>query len=209
MQGTRQSSFGLRGLAWRVALVGFISLSAQIARAQMVSKPFSADKVVTQRGKTTTDKVYATPAAMRVEGARDGKKFISISRWDRKVVWSIMPDQKMYFEMAIPAGAEMASAMNDLSKTLMKDAQMKRESLGSEQIEGFLCEKTRTTVTWQGVTGTNIQWSAKDLGGFVLKKQDDTLGQVTEFKNIRLGPQDPSLFELPPGYKKMGASGNE
>lgn len=204
----RQSRFGAHGLAWCVALVGLVLFSARAASAQMASKPFSADQVVTKHGKTTTNRVYATPAAMRVDGAQDGKKFIAITRWDHKVIWSIMPDQKMYFEMPIPAGAEMASAMNELSKTMMKDAQMKQESLGSEQIEGFLCDKTRTTVTWQGITGTTVEWSAKELGGFVLKKQDDTSGVLTEYKNIRLGPQDPSLFELPTGYKKMSMSGN-
>jgi hypothetical protein len=41
------------------------------------------------------------------------------------------------------------------------------------------------------------------LGGFVVKKLDEKSREITEYKNIQLGPQDPSLFELPAGYKKM------
>jgi hypothetical protein len=187
--------------------MGAVLLSGRGVSAQLISKPFSADKVVTKHGKTTTAKVYATPTATREEGVNNGRKYIAITRWDRKVSWSVMPDQKMYVEIALPVGADMANAMNQLGKALMKDAQVKQESLGSEQVEGFLCDKTRITVTWQGITGSNVQWAAKELGGFVVKKQDDTAGELTEYKNIQLGPQDPSLFELPAGYKKMSLSG--
>jgi len=132
-----------------------------------------------------------------------GQKYISIMRYDRKVLWSLLPEQKMYFEMPIPAGAELAAGMKDM----MKDVQVKRESLGSEQVGGYLCDKTRMTVTWQGITSTTIEWAAKELGGFVVKRQDEKLGEITEYKNIQIGPQDPSLFELPPGYTKMNMGG--
>jgi len=111
-----------------------------------------------------------------------------------------MPDEKVYFEMAIPAGAQVAAGM----KEMMKGMQVKHEPLGSEQVGGYHCDKSRMTVTWQGVTATTIEWAAKELNGFVVKKQEVESGEITEYKNIRFGPQDPSLFELPAGYKKMG-----
>jgi hypothetical protein len=200
---TKQSTLGSLGLVWRVAFICTILFSGHGASAQLTSKPFSADKVVTKGGKTTTTKVYATPTALRAEGEQNGRKYIAIDRFDRKVIWSIMPDQKMYVEMEMPAGADMAG----VAKGMMKDAQMKHEALGSEQVSGLQCEKSRTTVTWQGITGTSVEWSARELGGFVVKKQDDTLKEITEYRNIQLGPQDPSLFELPAGYKKMRLTG--
>ncbi len=195
----------LRELAWRAAVICTILCSSLGAGAQFTNRSFSADKVVTSRGKTTTAKVYATPTASRTEGMQDGKKFIAIERFDRKVIWSLMPDQKLYLEMAMPDGAEAAAALKDT----VKGVQAKHESLGSEQVDGFLCEKTRTTVTWEGITGTSTEWAAKELGGFVVKKQDDTSGEITAYKNIQLGPQDPSLFELPADYKKMSLSGEQ
>jgi hypothetical protein len=196
---TKQSRFGSLGLAWRVAVISAVLFSGRGVSAQLFSKPFSADQVVTKDSKTTTAKVYATPAAMRTEGVQDGKKFVAIFRYDRKVVWSLMPDEKMYFEMPMPAGAQVAAGMEEM----MKGVQVKQESLGSEQVGGYHCDKTRTTTTWQGITDTTVEWAAKELDGFVVKKHDETTGELTEYKNIRLGPQDPSLFELPAGYKKM------
>ena len=196
---TRQSRVGSSRLAWRVAIICAVLFSGRGVSAQLFSKPFSADQVVTKDGKTTTAKVYATPTAMRTEGVQDGKKYITILLYDRKVMWSLMPDEKMYFEMPIPAGAQVTAGM----KEMMKGVQVKHEPLGSEQVGGYHCDKSRMTVTWQGVTGTTIEWAAKELNGFVVKKQDVESGEITEYKNIRLGPQDPSLFELPAGYKKM------
>jgi hypothetical protein len=196
---TKQSAVGSLRLAWRVAILCAALFTGRGVSAQLFSKPFSADQMVTKDRKTATSKVYATPTALRTEGVQDGKKYITILLYDRKVMWSLMPDEKMYFEMPIPAGAGVAAGM----KEMMKGVQVKSEPLGSEQVGGYLCEKTRVTVTWQGVTDTTIEWAAKDLGGFIVKKQDETTGELTEYKNIRLGPQDPSLFELPAGYKKM------
>jgi hypothetical protein len=184
-------------------LIGTVLLSGRGAGAQLLPKPFSADQVKTTQGKTETAKVYVTQSAMRAEGVQDGRNYISIMRFDRKVLWSLMPDEKMYFEMPIPAGAQAAAGM----KEFMKGVQVKRESLGSEKVGGFDCDKTRMTVTLQGTTSTTIQWTAKDLGGFVVKELDETTGDITEYKNIRPGPQDPSLFELPAGYKKMDMGG--
>jgi len=190
-------------LALKAAVLCAVLFTSRLASAQVTVKPFSADMVKTSHNKTTTAKVNMIETAMRSEGVEHGQKYISIMRYDRKVLWSLLPQQKMYFEMPIPAGAELAAGMKDM----MKDVQVKRESLGSEQVGGYLCDKTRMTVTWQGITSTTIEWAAKELGGFVVKRQDEKLGEITEYKNIQIGPQDPSLFELPPGYTKMNMGG--
>ena len=202
---TKQSTFLSPILVWRVAVICTVLCAGLYAGAQLTTQSFSADKVVTRRGQTTTAKVYATPAAFRTEGVQNGKKFIAIERFDRKVIWSLMPDQMLYVEVAMPDGAQAAAALMDLTKGV----QAKNESLGSEQMDGFLCDKSRTTVTWGGITGSSTEWAAKELGGFVVKKQDDTSGEITEYKNIQLGPQDPSLFELPAAYRKMSLSGGQ
>ncbi len=178
-------------------------LGGRCASAQVTSKPFSADMTKTTGNKTTTAKVHVIATAMRSEGVEAGKKYISIMRYDRNVMWSLMPDEKIYVEMPIPAGAEVAAGMKEMTK----GAQVKHESLGSEQVGGYQCDKSRTTVTWQGITTSTVQWAAKELGEFVVKKLDEKLGQITEFKNIQLGPQDPSLFEPHAGYRKMSMGG--
>jgi len=204
MNSSRQGlNFGFQGWMRRLALGCALVFSAGSPQAQFSHKPFSADLVKTVRSKTTTAKVNVTETAIRSEGVQDGHKYISIVRYDRKVMWSLMPDTKMYIEMPIPAGADAANGM----KEMMKGVQTKEESLGSEGVNGFLCDKSRMTVTWQGTTSTTIEWKAKDLGGFAIKTKNETSGDSTEYKNIQPGPQDPLLFELPGGYKKIAMGG--
>jgi len=72
-------------------------------QAQFSAKPFAAEMIKTVRNKTTMAKVNVTATAMRSEGVQDGHKYISIVRYDRKIMWSLMPDTRVYFEMPIPA----------------------------------------------------------------------------------------------------------
>jgi hypothetical protein len=185
--------------AFRVAALCAFLFSSREASAQAIFKPFSADQVHTTRKKTTTGKVYAIENAMRSDAEDKGKKSISIIRFDRKVMWVLMPEQKMYLEMPWGDPAEWAVAA--------KGAQVQREPLGPEQVGAFHCDKSRVTATYQGLTGTYIEWAAKELDGFVLKRQDEKGSWSTEYKNVQLGAQDPSLFELPAGYQKMSMGG--
>jgi hypothetical protein len=187
------------GLAFQVAALCAMLFSSRDASAQAIFRPFSADQVHTMRKKTTTGKVYAIENAMRSEAEDKGKKSISIIRFDRKVMWVLMPDQKMYLEMPWGDPAEWAAAV--------KGAQAQRESLGPEQVGAFHCEKSRVTATYKGITGTYLEWAAKELDGFVVKRQDEKGSWSTEYKNVQLGAQDPSLFELPAGYQKMSMGG--
>jgi len=99
-----------------------------------------------------------------------------------------MPDQKMYLEMPWASQAEWAAST--------QGAQIKRESLGSEQAGGYHCDRSRVIVTYKGTTSTQLEWAAKHLNGFVVKRQNEKGTWSTEYQNVKLGPQDPSRFEL-------------
>jgi len=184
---------------FQVAALCGLLLVSRAAGAQAIFKPFSADQVRTTRKKTTTGKVYAIENAMRSEAEDKGKKSISIIRFDRKVMWVLMPDQKMYLEMPWGDPAEWAATT--------KGAQVLRESLGAEQVGAFHCDKTRVTATYQGMTSVYTEWVARELDGFVVKRQDEKGSWSTEYKNVQLGAPDPSLFEIPAGYQKMSMGG--
>jgi hypothetical protein len=197
------SEGGSRSLISCIVIMLAVLLTGHEVNAQVTSQPFSADMVKTKGNKTTSAKVNMIETAIRTEGTERGKKYITIMRYDRKVLWSIMPEQKMYVEMPMPAGAELATAMKDM----MKDVQVKHEPLSSEQVANYHCDKSRMTVTWRGITTSTVEWAAQELGGFVVKKLDEKTGEMTEYQNIKLGPQDPSLFELPVGYQKLNMGG--
>jgi hypothetical protein len=41
----------------------------------------------------------------------------------------------------------------------------------------------------------------------VVRRQDEKGVWSTEYQNIKLGPQDAALFELPAGYQKLNMGG--
>ena len=120
-------------------------------------------------------------------------------RFDRKVMWNLMPAQKMYLEMP---GASLSDW------TSWADTQgVQRESLGMEQVGEYHCEKFRVHMEVLGKAATALDWDAKELEGLAVKSQDEKGTWSTEYKNVKLGPQDPSLFEIPAGYQKMSLGG--
>lgn len=164
-------------------------------------RPFSADQTHTVRNKTTTAKVYFTPNAMRVEGVNEkGSQGIQIMRFDQKVMWNLVPAQKIYIEMPWASMGEFVSWADQQG--------MQRELLGTEQVGDYRCDKFRVRVTLEGKTYTSLEWDAKELEGLPVKTQDEKGTWSTEYRNVRLGPQDPSLFEIPADYRKMSLFGN-
>ena len=192
-----------------ICAVGFLSTLCAISTAvcaqsleKQVSKirPFSADQVHTINNKTTAGKIYFTPNAARMETIdAKGTKSIQIMRFDQKVIWSLMPAQKMYLELPGASMSDWAS---------WADAQnLQRESLGMEQVGEYHCEKFRVHVKVMGQQSTNLEWDAKELDGLPIKTQDEKGKWSTEYRNVQVGPQDPSLFEIPAGYQKMSLGG--
>ena len=83
------------------------------------------------------------------------------------------------------------------------------EDLGHRTIEGFDAEGRRRVEErdrGMGDSGrempekSNDQWCAPELQAVVLQVSQDVGREVIEFKNIRRGDPDPSLFEIPQDY---------
>jgi len=182
-------------------LAGLVCLlvGAEGVNAQTSIPSFSADQIHTMGKRVTQGKVYATENAVRTEGEQRGKKSISIMRLDKKVVWNLMPDQNMYMELPFVGSADVAS--------MAKDAKAVREPLGSEQVGAYHCDKFRVQTTYEGKVYTTIEWDAKELNGFPVKRASEKGDWTMEYQNVHLGPQDPSLFEIPEGYKKFSLGG--
>jgi len=181
-------------IAFAMLLPGSLALKAQVALT-----PFSADEIHTSGKRTMQSKVYSSGNAFRVEMQMGGRSSVTIMRFDQQIYWVLMPDQKMYMEMPWRGLAEMASNM--------KGSTVQKESLGFEQVGSYHCEKSRVHSTFNGKSYVTIEWAAKELNGFVVKKQDENATWTIEFQNIHLGPQDPTLFEIPAGYQKVAMPG--
>ncbi len=171
---------------------------------ELYAQGFSADQVVTQGSQRHQMKISMRGSAFRMEMEQQGQRMISILRPDRNVMWTLMPDQRMYME--IPIGAMPAALQQGAFAEAMREsgARSETEMLGFEQVGGYRCQKYRFRTTHQGKPYSGVVWSALALNGFPIKMMDEKTGTVVEYENIRLGPPEAALFEVPPGYRKMG-----
>jgi hypothetical protein len=169
--------------------------------AQSPFRPFSADQIQTTGKRVTTGRVYFNEKAVRLESEQKGKQTITIMRLDHKAVWVLTPAQKTYMDMGGlgALGMEWASSA--------EGAKVQREALGSEQVGAYHCDKYRVHTTWENHVYTSLEWDAKELDGFPVKQADEKGSWSKQYQNVRLGPQDPSLFEIPADYKKIDLGG--
>lgn len=164
-------------------------------------RPFSADQVATSGKERHRAKIFASEKAFRMEAREQGEEAITILRFDRRVMWVLQPSEKIALEMPMKWGNSFEQAARE------PDAKVERTELGLEKVGPYLCTKFRVRVTSQGKTYSGIQWAAPELEGFVVKMMDEETKDTVEYENIRLGPPDPALFEIPPGYSKMTMPG--
>jgi len=180
---------------------GAVLICAPGAIAQAPARDFSADVIHTTGKKVTNEKVYSSEKAVRIEKDEKGKKSISIMRLDRKQLLVLMPDQKSYMDMGTfgQSTADLVSSM--------EGAKVDRQAQGSESVGPYHCDKYRVQTTYEGHVYTGIEWDAKELNGFPVKQADEKGSWSKEYQNVKLGPQDPSLFEVPPDYKRIDLGG--
>ena len=153
---------------------------------------FSADMVMTSGGTTTTSKIFTKGEKSRMEP--QGQPTYSIVRNDKKVMWMVMTDQKTYMEMtADPKQAPQGDKVT---------GEVSRKLIGKETIDGHSTEKYEVTFKDGNKTEKMYLWIATDIK-FPVKMAAVDGSYTMEYKNIKMGAQADSLFEVPSGYKKM------
>jgi len=159
---------------------------------------YSADSTMeTEGGMTMKSRIYSSPGKQRIEMGGAGGN-ITIMRRDKKVMWQLMGD--MYMEMPMSQSQDP----HDM------DVQMTK--VGEETVNGVKTTKSKVIVTKKdGSKFGGFFWTTKDgitVKMDLLSKEGDKKMRMTqELTNLKVGKQDPKLFEIPPGYTKndMGA----
>lgn len=162
---------------------------------------YSAEEHTEGEDMEMVGKVYRSGQKERKE--LDGS--IIISRPDKKVVWILMPESKTYMESKITGGKKDG-------KDEKMDIKMETEVMGEEIVNGIKTTKRKTVFTASdGSKFGGFSWVTKE--GIVVKQYaaaktgEDKLHMKIELKNLKIGKQDPKLFEMPAGYQKMSAFG--
>jgi len=156
---------------------------------------FSADSITTQKnGEKMTGKIYFKPDRFRME-MKVHEDMVVITRMDKKVAWNIMPKEKMYMEMPFD--------LKNKPKVDEKfEGEIERKQVGAETIDGHPTKKYLITYKIGNKTDQVYQWMATDIN-FPVKTAAIDGSWSQEFRNIKMGSQPNSLFEVPAGYQKM------
>jgi|YNPNPStandDraft_1061719.scaffolds.fasta_scaffold34252_1 outer membrane lipoprotein-sorting protein len=160
---------------------------------------FSADTITTTPGMSMNGKLFVQGKKIRQEVNMGSMKHIVIFRPDKNVTWMLDPKSKTYVEM--PARPRM------MDPSILKDeAEMKKlgvkKNLGTEKVNGFVCDKFRLTYKDKSM-GSSTVWVSKQLEWPLKTESKGPRGtMVAETKNIKVGKLPSSLFEIPKGYKK-------
>jgi len=161
----------------------------------LMAKEMSVTVMSSSGGHTNQSKLYMKADKVRMENEMAGGSY-TIVRRDLKKVWMVMPPSKSYMEMD-EGKKEDAAIPEDKVK-----GEVSRKVIGSETIDGHPCTKYEVTVKVNDKTMNTYQWMATDIN-FPVKTAAVDGSWSMEYKDIKLGSQPDSLFELPAGYQKM------
>jgi hypothetical protein len=172
-------------------------------------KEYSTDVVDVKSGKVLGT-YYVAEKKKRIDVLVEKTKGSFIARMDQRKAFSLVPEEKLC--ILIPFHDDMpsdSSAMMGMAMMGWTPPEYKSEKLGSETVNGYLTEKFKITSTGsvQGkpYTRTEYVWKAEEFD-CPHPRMQDAEGVVMEMRNIKVGPQAASLFEIPAGYMVMDMS---
>jgi hypothetical protein len=135
----------------------------------------------------------------------DRLRYVVIHRLDRKAVYSLRPSDRTYSEQSAPdlmaAGDEPVpfSLASYQEKERRGHVTLVRE--GRETVAGQPCDKYAITRQGGGMKPSHL-WVATETGLTLQFATTDAPLPRKEWTNLQVGPQAPSLFEIPKGYRK-------
>ncbi len=171
-----------------------VNLSA--AQAQLASpwlQQMSAEQVIKMpSGKSITSKIYVDNGKVRIDVNANGMAMSTIMRPDKKIMYTLMPAQKMVMEIPMtPKDEDSMRAFNTQN--------LHFEPVGQGIQDGVECDKYKLAFS----TGrAQIFWINKQTKTPVLMEAEDGSMRI-EWHNVVPGPQPAALFEPPTDYKKM------
>jgi len=175
---------------------------AQAAKPSQPQVEYSADSAMETAEVSMKGHVNYAPMRERREMVTDGgDKMIMITRLDKKVAWTLMPSEKMYMEMDLAQAS--AQAKDDTSKY-----KIEQTVVGPESLNGVNTTKSKIIMTGpKGEKMGGFMWTTKDnivvkMDAIAIEKNDKHRFK-TELTDLKVGKQDPALFEIPSGYSKM------
>jgi hypothetical protein len=180
----------------RPRLGGWLLLLFCLLPGWVQAAEFSATVVTRANGRETQDKLYVKGDKMSREFVRGQEAQIVIFHKDRNLILMLMPARKVYLELPSTDNLmdELAQFANERAAKVL---------LGTEEVNGYLSDKYETSVKDNGGSLKHIMWVARKLGQPIKAVSPDGSFSM-EYRNIKEGGVPDSVFEVPPGFQKMG-----
>lgn len=183
-----------------IAAVMMFGFTSATLAAEGPKVEYSADTGMEMEQGAMKGHVYAAPGKERREMDQGGQKMITIMRQDKKVVWMLMPEQKMYMEMPINGDRPQPGDMSGYK--------IEQTTVGKETVNGVSATKGKVIMTdSKGAKMGGFMWTTAD--GIVVKTdviamdKGNKMRMKMELTNLKVGHQDPAMFEIPSGYTTM------
>ncbi len=174
-----------------IAIAAFLLLFFGLLPALQAAE-FSADMEISRQGKVVaTGKIFVQGELTRTEMNQNGRTITVISRPDKGLAWSLMPQAKTYMEMPMDQDKE-----DHYSDNLVKEMKKRGKKVGRETVNGVACDKYefteegRKTTCWIGVKEE-------------LPVRINTGDSEINYRNIKVARQPKHLFRPPAGYRKF------
>ena len=191
--------------AVRRAVISVLLMGVSVFLRAQAPPQFKADMQMSgPGGGTMNGKAFFGGSKVRMELDIAGQNQIMIVDISKKIVYMLMPDEKMYMEMPADSPGSMrapkvdpmdpANPCSTAGVTVCK-------RIGSETVNGYPTEKWELKIDGQQMTA----WIGTKLRMPIRTKSTD--GTTMEFRNIVEGAQPANLFVVPPGYEKMEMPG--
>jgi hypothetical protein len=192
-----------RFVAPLISVLATLLLAGAAMAGERLSVEYSANQVIESEAVAIKSTVYVTPTKERREMSQGGTNMVMISRFDKKVIWTLMPEQKMYMEMAMTSSSD---------KSDLSGYQIEQTPLGEEKLDGQTMNKSKIIMTHSsGSKFGGFMWTTKEGIPAKIDALSVTKGSKDRFKmeqnNIKVGKQPPELFEIPKDFQVMNMGG--
>jgi hypothetical protein len=160
---------------------------------------FSALMMVKDDAKIMPGKIFVHDGKMRQEFTDERGQTITIIRPDLKVVYVILPRQRIYMEMPLTTklpGQFIQIPLGALGKRLV----------GQERVNGYDTEKYEVSVPVGRGLEKQTYWVAAKLG-LPIKMECRERQFSLEYRSIKEEKVPDRLFNLPPGLQKLTSIG--
>ena len=179
-----------RMLIFSVIFSVSFAVLAFLGIAQAEASEFSADMFIVPKGdEPMKGKIFVKGDKVKQETSGEDETQVMIIRPDKKLTWMISPEDKTYIEMPY-------QSTDRTFEEWTADKEKNAKFLGQETVSGIPCKKYELIEDGEKTS----LWISKQFP-FPIKIEDSEM--TMEYKNIKLGPLDDSVFDLPAGYEKM------